>query len=1018
MKIKRPAPNIFLLISMFLILLVQKRLINLKKDCFAFVSINNLLKMRGIVLLILSLVFTNSVKAQNPYVEIVSPTPNQIVDSNLNIQVILTYNNQYYPNNQVAGITANVSGRVLSLTYNAQNMNYEGTLSIAGLVQDTLTLTVNVSDTQGDKDTVSLKFIYDLPPVLVVYEPMDFTVANPYLNIKAKCINKDSCTLNVSMGTSENSAYSNNFNDSTNTSIDLSLGEGNYGDLIFYATDKFGLTSQQIYRKIFVESSPYLTKVFEANDKIVDFNYNKVLVSTDDVGYSSHNNAINLSRIVDIQTGDSVNIPVTNYIREGFGNLTPFGAIFLGSTVYSIGDGDSIFDWNSGSLLPVDAVNSSYGILQTNGNYSIWLHSNQLMFRSLISKTNSIISFAGSSYSINTTMGSVLADGTVIYASNYNVANQQSFPYYNILKYKNGNTTVVSSDTTVDASRPYNEYDGSPSSDGNNILYDHYFLSYTDSVSNSLYLYNGKKDTLLSNLGNLFQGGLQIPHQQYQANNNFLVFPNVDSLGTTQLWMKDNLDNYYQITSVPPGQGPYSTVQLDLLNNKGDLIFSGYDLLQPYGLSVRYFETKKQIQEICSAEMGTTYYRDSSWYVAIGRNLFKMNVNIAPNTVHNSNVDVKKDSLVTLNTAQFASNFEGPGQLIYVMITSLPTNGTLELNGSPVALNAIIVRANLNQLSYVPKAGLTGTDSFGWNGSNGVNYTSSSATVELSINTTFPPPAPLLSTIDSIYCGNHGSQKVSINNMPEANSGINVQAKIDTKNLTVLSDNSFSFNTDSLKEGVHSISVIFSNSFGKDTATKYFTIIPPTIPKINVTASETFVTSNSSVSITATNISGGGNNPQYAFASDRAFINILQQSSNDNILTLQPSSFNIGDNWIYVMMKTSDSCYTNQTVVDSIKIIKNNNNSIGIIDPDFPNQVISANPNPFTGKFTITGLNISKNYVIILNNILGQQVLQKIISNQNTTDINTYFSAKNILELKLYDQRKNKLIGIIKLLSN
>ncbi len=71
------------------------------------------------------------------------------------------------------------------------------------------------------------------------------------------------------------------------------------------------------------------------------------------------------------------------------------------------------------------------------------------------------------------------------------------------------------------------------------------------------------------------------------------------------------------------------------------------------------------------------FYRDSSWYLSIGRMLYQIDLQHIPNAVLNSTIAV--DSSVYLFTAtDFIRNFTGYAPLMDVMITRLPTKGGAE----------------------------------------------------------------------------------------------------------------------------------------------------------------------------------------------------------------------------------------------------------------------------------------------------------------------------------------------------
>ena len=108
-----------------------------------------------------------------------------------------------------------------------------------------------------------------------------------------------------------------------------------------------------------------------------------------------------------------------------------------------------------------------------------------------------------------------------------------------------------------------------------------------------------------------------------------------------------------------------------------------------------------------------------------------------PPTVVNIAQSVNEDAVLTFSAAIFDAGFVDPNEapnaamdiLQSVQITSLPTNGTLN-----VALNAIIPRASLGTLTYTPNSNYNGSDSFGWNGSDGTVFAASPALVNITVN--------------------------------------------------------------------------------------------------------------------------------------------------------------------------------------------------------------------------------------------------------------------------------------------
>ena len=91
---------------------------------------------------------------------------------------------------------------------------------------------------------------------------------------------------------------------------------------------------------------------------------------------------------------------------------------------------------------------------------------------------------------------------------------------------------------------------------------------------------------------------------------------------------------------------------------------------------------------------------------------------------------------VAFAATDFTAAFADPDAeaLQKVMVTALPQHGTLKLGGTAVVLNQEIPVASLSTLSYTPATSYVGSDSFGWNGSDGSLYAVAGATVSLTVN--------------------------------------------------------------------------------------------------------------------------------------------------------------------------------------------------------------------------------------------------------------------------------------------
>lgn len=135
--------------------------------------------------------------------------------------------------------------------------------------------------------------------------------------------------------------------------------------------------------------------------------------------------------------------------------------------------------------------------------------------------------------------------------------------------------------------------------------------------------------------------------------------------------------------------------------------------------------------------------------------------NNAP-TLLNGSVSGNEDSTLAFTSTDFNNNFDDPDgdSLIQVQITSLPANGSLLLNGSPVAANDLIPIASIGNLTFEPVADWFGSSSIGWNGFDGIDYAAAAATMTLTINPVNDAPSFTRGT-DQTILEDAGQQKVA-----------------------------------------------------------------------------------------------------------------------------------------------------------------------------------------------------------------------------------------------------------------
>jgi hypothetical protein len=906
------------------------------------------------------------------YIEALSPAPYTVVGSSLSFEVAA------YSPNGIKQVIAYIWGRSTPVIYNPANQFYYGSISLDGLPQDTLQLQLIATDSLNIEDTAYLPIIYDLPPSITVDSPVYWSVARPTLPMKAKCTdNSGHCSIAVTFQLRETNYTCGTFQDSVNSTIDLSPYDGNPGTIIYTAYDKY---NQSVSKgsQVFVESSPYLEELYGGTDQIRDFDYNKVFITN---SIFSNVNP-NTSYIQDISTHDSVTVPLNSINNV---SLTPYGAIL--DTLDSYGIVGDTYDWNNDSLYSLSGPGAYF---KAAGNYAAGPWGDSFYLRDLSLK---------SSYPVPGNYSPTIGDDFDLTANGSAVFSAKDSNYStNIFKYQSGVTQQITNNTSADT--PVSN----PLTDGFLTVY---AKGYSNQQGNKIYLQKGDSSILLSDLSQL--SSTIIIDRPYEVNNGFVAYTVVDSAGLGQIWFRDSTGNISQRSHFTENNN-----QLELLDSHGDLTFTQEDVTTyPSSLGFnRYFSSRSGVNQKVSSSLGTAYFRNNSFYIAIGRMLYKLNVNIPPNTVDTSAITTSKDSVYLFATTDFTSQFKGPGALMQVQITSLPAHGTIYLSGAPITPGQQIPRISLSSLTYTPDSSFA-QDSIGWNGSNGYNYTNSKGLIILSDEKHFP--SPIVSGLQSSYCSNQGNQKIKILNLPAANSGISAKATIDNINEPIAPDSSFQITLSGLSEGIHFIRVVYSNSLDSQQIKDSFSLIKAVTPSISLSAiPQTVSNTNTSIVITASNLSGGGTNPQFTFAKDNLFTNILLGPGAQNLLTISGSTLQAGNNWFYAKMQTSDSCYTRQFTIDSINIRRTEAN--GLIDPDFPDQLITIYPNPFLYQISVSGLQITKSYGISLMDIAGHQVAQQTVANSQAATIIKSGISAGVYLLKIYDDTKGRVIGTISLL--
>jgi|GEM_PF-661922 len=878
----------------------------------------------------------------------------------------------------VVSATAAAGGRQINLTGNSSSV-YRGRLSLAGLPGDTLRLVIAAKDANNNAADTTIKFIYrplnDPSITLTIDSLADSSVARPIYQLGARCTTAGgSCTItaydasfgggNQVLGTGRDSL----------PRLDLTYYNGRRMSVKLVATDSLGRTAQRTVT-VFVEGSPYITTHLQVNGQILDYRYHKALYIDKATGHPVLADAVTGQR-----TTLSTTVLDTRLTQKGF--VTAQGAVWM--------EGTSLKEWNNGQIIFTADVPYSTAFDVSN-NYIAWSSHNQVGLKNLATG--------------DTTYTDISADTLGFFLGNISVGDNgvvaldiETFrTLYDVFKLQNGQFSQLSTGSI--------NYD--PVTDGKNVIYQ----------GDGLYLHNGQNNIFLGapGTGSIRSGW------DYQINSNYAAF-----IRDGQVNLRDTTGTIRQLSTFNyiPGNAN-SRPQLDRLNTEGNLMVSLSD-------SGRFYLNRAGMRKLVTrtpfildpgnnaALLSRSFYDNGEWYVVIGNTLFKVAVDSLPvNHISSFEKRIKPDSTLAFKTEDFASNFSGPGGLVDIKFPGLPKHGVLKLNNQTVNIYYTISAGDISKLTYTPDSAYKGLDTLRWVAGNGLEYTADTAGVFINVTDsviTVPVPQPVISGLASTYCGAAGAQTVKILNLPAATSGIAVSVLLDsTFNLPVAADSTFTILPDSLAAGTHTITVTFEHDTTQKQLTREFTITAAVTPDVNVTVNVNPITSDTiPVVITAANAGGGGKLPLYTFAWDRNFTDQIQMESTNDNATVQPSEFKLGDNWVYVRMRSSDNCTTTPTATDSIKI--NKTNITAIVDVNAQGRMIHIYPNPFRGQLTLRGFQPTGTYVISLYNAQGRLLKQQRIVNNTQVQLQVPVTSGNIYLLNIYDEKNKKMLGTEKLL--
>lgn len=187
----------------------------------------------------------------------------------------------------------------------------------------------------------------------------------------------------------------------------------------------------------------------------------------------------------------------------------------------------------------------------------------------------------------------------------------------------------------------------------------------------------------------------------------------------------------------------------------GTVVSAGNDNSQDEAYAVALHNDKIVVAGLTDVPLG---FGDMNFAVA------RYDAQNAPPTVSDFSKIADEDTGVLFTALDFTGNFTDTNgdALMLVKVLSLPANGTLDLDGTAVIVNQEIPAAELDLLVFSPDANWYGDTSFGWNGTDGLDYAATAASVNISItNINDAPSFTLKSNPDQAIDEDAGLQTVN-----------------------------------------------------------------------------------------------------------------------------------------------------------------------------------------------------------------------------------------------------------------
>ena len=299
---------------------------------------------------------------------------------------------------EIASAVASLGGREVTMTYAG---SYNVTVNIADMPSGPLLLTRRVTDVRGNFAELKHHIIRDVPPTVRITSPANDSVVLSTLAIDVTCVDDfPGCQVLVE---SQGELLAEGAGGVVAT-LDLSRWSGREISVGFNSYDSRGQRAL-VSRKIFVETSPRLSRVITYPGRILDFDGDRVL--TLEAGDPQQPSTHSLS----VLTREPIPWPSGWYVNEGFSWLTPTGAILgaLGGFTSPIRPQLGVHLWRDGLLTALTSDCCAGSIVA--GDYAVFDNGPGLYRVNTVSGMSTLVTTA------NRWPVAVAADGTVIFTN-------------------------------------------------------------------------------------------------------------------------------------------------------------------------------------------------------------------------------------------------------------------------------------------------------------------------------------------------------------------------------------------------------------------------------------------------------------------------------------------------------------------------------------------------------------------------------------------------------------------------